>query len=153
MTMLELKVPPPLGAAVVAAAMYLVSAWTPGLHLLIPAAATIAAALGTAGVAVNVAALWAFRRHRTTVNPLRPDNATALVTDGIFAWTRNPMYLGMTLVALGAALWAGRPLMFLAPVLVFAVANFFFIPFEEAKMRRQFGEQFDGYTKRVRRWI
>ncbi len=63
------------------------------------------------------------------------------------------MYLGMVILAWGTAIWCGRFLMFLAPVLVFLVANFVFIPFEEAKMRRQFGEQFDAYTKRVRRWI
>lgn len=63
------------------------------------------------------------------------------------------MYLAMTLFALGGALWMGRPLMLLAPVLMFAVANWVFIPFEEAKMRRQFGDAFDAYTRRVRRWL
>jgi protein-S-isoprenylcysteine O-methyltransferase Ste14 len=43
--------------------------------------------------------------------------------------------------------------MLLAPVFMFAVANWAFIPFEEAKMRRQFGDVFDAYTRRVRRWI
>ena len=76
-----------------------------------------------------------------------------LVTNGVYAFTRNPMYLAMTLVSLGVAVWVGQPLMYLAPLLMFAVANWAFIPFEEAKMRRQFGETFDAYCKRVRRWI
>jgi protein-S-isoprenylcysteine O-methyltransferase Ste14 len=77
----------------------------------------------------------------------------ALVTGGIFALTRNPMYLGMVIFCIGGALWVGRPLMLLAPLLMFAVANRVFIPFEEEKMRRQFGEAFDAYCQRVRRWI
>jgi protein-S-isoprenylcysteine O-methyltransferase Ste14 len=63
------------------------------------------------------------------------------------------MYLGLVIASLGAAMLFGRPLMYLGPLLVFAMANWGFIPFEEAKMRRQFGEQFDAYCKRVRRWI
>lgn len=153
MTMLELKVPPPLGAAVVAAAMYLVSAWTPGLHLLIPAAATIAAALGTAGVAVNVAALWAFRRHRTTVNPLRPDNATALVTDDIFAWTRNPMYLGMALMLTGWALWLSNIASLLGPAMFAGYLTRFQIIPEERLLLAKFGAALTDYQRRVRRWI
>ena len=93
-----------------------------------------------------------FNRAHTQVLPLSPTN-NALVTNGVFALTRNPMYLGMTLYCLGGALMMGNTIMLLAPILMFAVANWVFIPFEEAKMRRQFGEQFDAYCKRVRRWI
>jgi protein-S-isoprenylcysteine O-methyltransferase Ste14 len=63
------------------------------------------------------------------------------------------MYLGLIVFCFGAALWVGRPLMFLAPLLVFVIENWVFIPYEEAKMRRQFGDAFDAYTRRVRRWI
>jgi protein-S-isoprenylcysteine O-methyltransferase Ste14 len=59
----------------------------------------------------------------------------------------------LIVACLGAAIWFGRPLMYLAPVLVFMIENWVFIPYEEAKMRRQFGDAFDGYMKRVRRWI
>jgi protein-S-isoprenylcysteine O-methyltransferase Ste14 len=76
-----------------------------------------------------------------------------LVTSGFFAFTRNPMYLGLIVFSFGAAIWFGRPLMYLAPFLVFIVTNWAFIPFEEAKMRRQFGDAFDAYTQRVRRWL
>ena len=84
--------------------------------------------------------------------PNSPTN-NALVSGGVFGITRNPMYLAMTLFCLGGAFWFGRPVMLLAPLLMFAVANWVFVPFEEAKMRRQFGETFDAYCKRVRRWI
>jgi protein-S-isoprenylcysteine O-methyltransferase Ste14 len=57
------------------------------------------------------------------------------------------------LVTFGIAIWVGAWPMFLAPIAVFATANSVHIPFEEAKMRRQFGAAFDEYVARVRRWI
>lgn len=97
-------------------------------------------------------AILQFRLANTQLLPNSPTN-NALVTEGIFGITRNPMYLAMTLFCLGAALWFGRPVMLLAPMLMFSIANWVFIPFEEAKMRRQFPEAFDAYCKRVRRWM
>ncbi|MBX3430837.1 MAG: isoprenylcysteine carboxylmethyltransferase family protein [Hyphomonadaceae bacterium] len=88
----------------------------------------------------------------TQVHPTSKAN-NKLVTTGFFAFTRNPMYLGLVVASIGFALWFGRPLMFLAPILIFAIENWVFIPFEEAKMRRQFPEAFDAYCKRVRRWL
>jgi protein-S-isoprenylcysteine O-methyltransferase Ste14 len=88
----------------------------------------------------------------TQVHPTSKTN-NKLVTSGFFAFTRNPMYLGLIVFSLGAAVWFGRPLMYLAPLFVFMIANWAFIPFEEAKMRRQFGDAFDAYMQRVRCWL
>ena len=99
--------------------------------------------------------VWAiilFRREGTEVNPISPTNR-ALVTSGPYRLTRNPMYLGLLTVALGIAAWVGAWPMFLAPAAIFATANWVHIPFEEAKMRRQFGATYDDYVGRVRRWI
>lgn len=103
-------------------------------------------------LAIVFVAMAQFRLADTQLLPQSKTN-NSLVTTGLFAVTRNPMYLGMTLFCLGGALWFGRTPMLLAPVAFFAVANWFFIPFEETKMRRQFGAVFDDYCKRVRRWI
>jgi protein-S-isoprenylcysteine O-methyltransferase Ste14 len=145
-------VPPPLWALLFLAATYFLS-MLPGLNAL-PLMPT-----RPYGLIVILASLgllaWAmlqFRFADTQLLPTSPIN-NALVTNGIFGLTRNPMYLAMTLFALGGALWTGRPLMLLSPALMFSVANWAFIPFEEAKMRRQFGGAFDAYTKRVRRWL
>lgn len=99
--------------------------------------------------------VWAYRRFRvvgTELDPVSERNA-ALVTDGPFRLTRNPMYLGLCVATLGMALWVGAWPMLVAPVAVFAVANWGHIPFEEAKMRRQFGADYDAYAAKVRRWI
>jgi protein-S-isoprenylcysteine O-methyltransferase Ste14 len=63
------------------------------------------------------------------------------------------MYLGLVLVTLGIALWVGAWPMFLAPIAIFATANWVHIPFEEEKMRRQFGASFDAYASKTRRCI
>ncbi len=99
--------------------------------------------------------LWTgsiFHRRGTEILPASPTNKLLLV-EGPFRVTRNPMYLGMTLVQLGIAFFVGTLPMFLVPIAFFCLINFVFIPFEEAKMLRQFGEQFEEYRRKVPRWI
>ncbi len=112
--------------------------------------------LGIALVAVAwIPPLWAFvlfRREGTEINPTSPANRK-LVTSGPYQFTRNPMYLGLVLLALGIAVWVGAWPMFMAPVAGFTTANWIHIPFEEARMRRQFGAAYDAYVARVRRWV
>ena len=146
------KLPPPIWALIYVL-VALVTSWRlgwpelPGLPL---------PKLGTAFAFIPwVLPVWAFlmfRRAGTEIDPISPTNR-ALVVDGPYRYTRNPMYLGLVLVTSGIAIWVGAWPMFLAPIAVFATANWVHIPFEEEKMRRQFGAGFDAYTARVRRWI
>lgn len=112
--------------------------------------------LGIALVVLGVAlAFWAFglfRREDTEIQPTSETNRK-LVVSGPYRLTRNPMYLGLVLVSLGIAFWVGSLPYFAVPILVFITTNFVHIPFEEAKMRRQFGADYDNYTRAVRRWI
>jgi protein-S-isoprenylcysteine O-methyltransferase Ste14 len=147
-----LAVPPPLWAILFLCALYFISDLSvfAGLPEWRHKPAGVIVAL--AGFAFSFAAMGQFFAARTQILPTSQRNEK-LIVGGVYATTRNPMYLGLTLASLGAAVWFGRPLMYLAPVLMFAVANWVFIPYEEAKMRRQFGEAFDAYCKRVRRWV
>ena len=108
--------------------------------------------LATVPWILPVWAIIVFRREDTEVNPISPSNRK-LVTDGPYRFTRNPMYLGLVIVTLGIAVWVGAWPMFLAPIAIFATTNWVHIPYEEAKMRRQFGATYDGYVGRVRRWV
>src|SRR6185436_3901255 len=112
--------------------------------------------LGVALILIGLAiAFWAvglFRREGTEINPTSETNKKLVVT-GPFRFTRNPMYLALVLFSLGIAFCVGSLPMFVVPLAVFATANFVHIPFEEAKMRRQFGPSFDDYSRRTRRWI
>ncbi len=112
--------------------------------------------LGIALVAVAfILPVWAFvlfRREDTEINPISPVNRK-LVTRGPYRLSRNPMYLGLVTLSLGIALWVGAWPMLIVPLAIFATVNWVHIPFEEAKMRRQFGAAYDDYVAQVRRWV
>lgn len=92
-----------------------------------------------------------FTRAGTGVIPFR--NVSALVTDGIYRYTRNPMYLGMVAVLLGCAITVGATTaLFMAPIFAVIVA-FRFIRPEEAMLRDIFAEEYLAYCGRVRRWL
>ena len=146
-----LKVPPPIWALAYVAVCASISwalGWPrpPGLPLPL-----VGAALVVLGLVPAVWAIVLFRREGTEINPASPANRK-LVTGGPYRFTRNPMYLGLVLETLGIALWVGAWPMFAAPIALFVTANWVHIPFEEAKMRRQFPGDFDDYVRRVRRW-
>lgn len=153
MRFLELKIPPPVVAVLLALGMYFASNVLPGAHFALPLRTALAILFGFAGVAVNIAGILAFRRHRTTVNPLRPDRATKLVRDGIFRWTRNPMYLGMLLMLLGWALQLSSAAAIAGPLLLFAWLTRFQIIPEERALKQNFPDEFAAYTQAVRRWL
>jgi protein-S-isoprenylcysteine O-methyltransferase Ste14 len=67
----------------------------------------LGAMIAVAGLATALAGVLAFRQQRTTVDPRYPERASALVADGIYRWTRNPMYVGFVCVAIGAAIALG----------------------------------------------
>jgi len=147
-----LKLLPPIWALayllITAAASYLLG-WplVPGLSLV-----WLSVVLIMVGIALAVAAVMLFRREGTELNPTAAANRK-LVTSGPFRLTRNPMYLGLVMATLSGAFWAGAWPMFVPPIAIFATANWIHIPFEEEKMRRQFGDAFDAYAREVRRWI
>jgi protein-S-isoprenylcysteine O-methyltransferase Ste14 len=117
------------------------------------ALATLGALLAAAGIGIAVAGVAAFRRRRTTVDPRYPERATALVGSGVYGWTRNPMYVGLVGVALGAAVGVGAPLALAGPVLLAVYLDRVQIPAEERALRARFGPEFEGYARRVGRWL
>jgi protein-S-isoprenylcysteine O-methyltransferase Ste14 len=96
-------------------------------------------------------ALLAFRRARTSPKPWKP--TTALVTTGPYRFTRNPMYLGFTLLYLSTTVWVNTmwPVLFLPLVLL--LMHYGVIIREEAYLERVFGEAYQTYRRRVRRWL
>ena len=103
------------------------------------------------GLVLSVHAGIMFKAADTDVVPFR--NVSALVTTGVYRVTRNPMYLGLTLVLFGTALTVGAfSAMFVAPVFM-VIVQFRFIRHEEAMLRGLFGEEYENYRKLVRRWL
>jgi protein-S-isoprenylcysteine O-methyltransferase Ste14 len=153
LTALELKVPPVVVVAVAAGAMWLAAWLLPALHWPFPGNVAAALMLGTAGVAASIAGVVEFRRARTTVNPLKPDSASSLVSGGIYRWTRNPMYLGFALALLGWAVFLANPAALAVLPCFIVYMNRFQIEPEERSLERIFGPAFVRYREDVRRWI
>ena len=150
---LELKVPPVLLFALLAAAMYGLARALPAWILAVPARIVAAGALGAIGAVVALAGVAAFRRSRTTVNPHAPEKASAVVSHGVYRWTRNPMYLGLLLGLAGWALFLANAA---APVGVPAFVawlNRFQIGPEERALAAKFGPEYASYCGCVRRWL
>lgn len=104
-----------------------------------------------AGVGLNIGAVAAFRRRATTTDPYGEPHA--LVVDGPYRHTRNPMYLGGVLILAGFAVLLGSAISFAIPPLYAALAAGRFIPPEERKLRAAFGPEWQRYRTSVRRWL
>jgi protein-S-isoprenylcysteine O-methyltransferase Ste14 len=103
------------------------------------------------GMGLCFVAARQFRRHRTTIRPFHGN--AALITTGLFRFSRNPIYLGMVVIMLGIAVNAGSLSAFLIPPLFALALDAFFIRREESALARQFGDRYATYRRRVRRWL
>ena len=112
---------------------------------------SVAALFAIGYIAVFLTAFMAFRRAHTTLIPNRP--ATAFVTDGPYRWTRNPMYVSMTLLYLAVALWMNSWWPVLMLIVVLVVIQQAVIAREERYLNSSFPDEFLAYRTRVRRWI
>lgn len=118
---------------------------------MIPAIPALGIVLLSVGAVLAVWALAIFRNQRTPVYPTT--TPTTLVTSGPFKFTRNPMYLGITLILIALVFLLGSLPMLVAPVLFLLIMNLYYLPFEETKMEKLFGEPYNDYRQRVRRWL
>lgn len=153
MRWLEHRIPPPVVGLVTGVIMWSLSKLGAPLPLGDVPRYAATAVLVAIGLGFDVLGLLAFRAKRTTVNPLRPEKASALVDGGVYRITRNPMYVGMLCLLLGWAVFLASPLALIGPVLfVLYITRFQIIP-EERILRERFGEPYERYLRRVRRWI
>jgi protein-S-isoprenylcysteine O-methyltransferase Ste14 len=137
MTALEFKVPPVALTLLFALMMWLTSTYEAPLPFPLPWRRAIVA----------------FRRAKTTVNPITPEATTTMLTSGLYRFSRNPMYLGLLLVLIGWAIFLSNLLAFaLLPLFVLYMNRFQIIP-EERVLSGKFAHQFTAYKKTVRRWI
>jgi protein-S-isoprenylcysteine O-methyltransferase Ste14 len=127
------------------------------LHMIMPGAQTVFAhhLLGLIVVAVGIGVCFyaaaIFQARDTTKNPY--GEPTSFVTTMPYTFTRNPMYLGVTIALLGFAIFFAAPEMLLAPVAFFVIIDRMVIPREEQTMERLFGTPYLDYKARVRRWL
>ena len=127
------------------------------LHIFIPLAVWAPDSINLTGILPLAAGLLfaahgasLFKKHDTPIKPLT--QSTALVREGLYRYTRNPMYMGMLLCLLGIWILLGSLSPVLPVVAMFLVLSTF-IRREEALMRTTFKEEFDDYCRDVRRWL
>lgn len=153
MPSLDHKVPPPIVGALAGLAMWLLAPVGPSWSVGHAPSSAVVALLVVVGLAFDILGLLAFRASRTTVNPMKPERASALVTRGVYRVTRNPMYVGMCFLLLAWAVHLSALLPFAGPLLFGLYIDRFQIQPEERVLAQLFGEQFTQYSVRVRRWL
>ncbi len=153
MRALELKIPPPVVALLVAVAM-----WGASRRSVDPlptelVRVSLAIAFAVVGAAFDLSGLVAFRRAKTTVNPMRPRSTSSLVASGVYRLTRNPMYVGLALVLCGWAVYLWSWWALPGPFAFAAYVDRFQIVPEERALSASFGANYLAYKNRVRRWL
>lgn len=107
----------------------------------------------TASVILALITVYQFRSSRTTLNPLYADMSALLITDGVFRYSRNPIYLAMVGVQLAWFLFSGIPLLILTLLVFIPLITVIHIRPEERQLSHRFPQQWPDYAQKVRRWL
>ncbi|PKP91025.1 MAG: isoprenylcysteine carboxyl methyltransferase [Alphaproteobacteria bacterium HGW-Alphaproteobacteria-16] len=146
--------PPPLiflGALILAVALDWWVVRTQGLDMPASLRWTVVPLLLLAGIALIAAAMGQFRRAGTPAPPWQP--TTAFVARGVYRFTRNPMYLGMTLIYLALGIAADAPVIFWLLIPLVLTVQYGVIAREERYMAAKFGTPYVDYFHTVPRWL
>ena len=145
------KIPPPIVTLFFGLCIYLSKSFFPEFSFSILSSLSIISFI--VGICVLVTAIISFKNHETTINPISIEKASSLVVTGIFKYSRNPMYLGMSLVLLGLTFKFNviGGLLFTSIFILFITT--FQIKPEEVAMEKLFDQEWKDYTKNVRRWL
>ena len=146
---MELKLPPPLVAFICAVIIYFLPNYAEPNSVYL----YFAVICFSFGVVVDLCALWAFWKNKTTINPLYPNKTSALTREGIYRFTRNPMYLGLTCLLLAWAFWLGNAFALLVVWGFITYITRFQIKPEERILAQKFGKVYQEYCQKVPRWL
>ncbi len=133
--------------------MLVISRIAPSIALADSVRFGVAHALAWLALALSLLGLTSLHRARTTINPVRIETASSLVTTGVYRFTRNPMYLGLTSLLSAWAVYLAVPGAALGPLTFLVFTTRYQIIPEERALRQKFGSAYDGYARRVRRWL
>jgi len=150
---LEHKVPPVAVTLIFIGLMWLTSTLAAASFLPEKLGMSCAALFAIAALAIGLAGVAAFRKANTTVNPLEPGNCSRLVESGIYRYSRNPMYLALLLALLGWGCFLNNPWSFIPVIAYILYIDRYQIKPEENALETAFGEEFQRYRQRVRKWL
>ena len=151
--MFKLRIPPPVYALCIAGLMWFLDSILPITVLFESPWSSIGWFFIITGLVIDLWSIGLFWKEETTVNPLKPDNSKCIVEDGMYQYSRNPMYLGMLSILTGIAILLGSlsPL-FCLPLFLLLMTTQQIIP-EEKILTNKFGQVYLDYKHRVRRWL
>ena len=147
---MQTKIPPPIVTLIFIGILYLSNSLITPFELAYQS--LIGIFLILSGLGVLIASVRVFRKVGTTVNPVDPNQASMLVVEGPFTFSRNPMYLGMSEMLIGFGFIFGAWLTLPIVALFIIYITIFQILPEEVVMKEKF-ENYDEYCSKVRRWI
>ena len=145
------KIPPPIVTFFFGFCIYFLQEYFPELNL--EFLTMLSYIFYFAGLTILVLAVSLFKKQNTTVNPIKIENASSLVTSGIFKYSRNPMYFGMVMILFGLALMFNLIGGILFTLLFAIYITKYQIRPEEQVMEKLFGDDFLKYKKNVRMWL
>lgn len=150
---MRLLIPPPFQGVIAALLMLAIARFIPALNTPFEGHVSVAVVIGAIGLAIEFVALFMFLFAKTTVSPLSPQKTKKLVVSGLYKYSRNPMYLGLTLLLIAWAVWLSNPLATLVLLgFVWWITKFQIEP-EEEVLREKFGKDYEDYQSRVGRWF
>ena len=147
---MQTKIPPPIVTLIFIGILYLSNSLITPFELAYQT--VIGIFLILSGLGILIASVRVFRKVGTTVNPVDPNQASMLVVEGPFTFSRNPMYLGMSEMLIGFGFIFGAWLTLPIVALFIIYITIFQILPEEVVMKEKF-ENYDEYCSKVRRWI
>jgi len=145
------KIKPPYIAFTLLFLSWLVDYVFPKFRFVFPPYNKIGILLIVLGLSITFSSFYFFRKNKTPIIPGK--KPTFVVMEGTYKFTRNPMYLGVTIALLGFSIYFGNFFSLLSPVIFFLIMNYYFVPFEEKLLENIFGKKYLDYEKKVRRWI
>ena len=151
---MHLKIPPPIVALIGILLIFLSKDYILILYLHPHLQNTLSFLFLIIGFVIIFLATKEFKKSETTVNPMKPETSTSLVTSGIFKYTRNPMYLGLASILIASCFYFSSLLGIIVyvPLFIFYITVFQIIP-EEESMKSLFNDEYLDYCSKVRRWI
>lgn len=128
------------------------------LHFIVPYQVAIFTPINYLGIFLIILGLTIAKKVGTTFSKIDTEIHTfkkprQLVTSGLFQYSRNPIYLGFVIALIGLNIVLGSLTPFIVVLIFIFLTNFWYIPFEEKNMHKQFGQDYENYKKNVRRWI
>jgi protein-S-isoprenylcysteine O-methyltransferase Ste14 len=151
---MRLRIPPPIVALIGILLIFLSKDYILILYLHPYLQNTLSILFLVIGFVIILSATKEFKKSNTTVNPMKPETSTSLVTSGIFKYTRNPMYLGLSSILLASCFYFSSLLGIIVyvPFFILYITVFQIIP-EEEVMKSLFNDEYLDYCSKVRRWI